>query len=132
MYASFIGAHYQYADLVSDKKRLMIGKLMAGDVENLAHLLKRISSKDRDGSDITLYGLKRALVEVLTFFPVYRSYISHEDFTEDDQLHIEEAVSRAKETNPGLLLELDFIEKFLFWIPESRGREKKKKWIELP
>ena len=132
LYASFIGTHYRYADLVSEKKRLMIGKLMAGDVDNLAHLLKRISSKDRDGSDITLYGLKRALVEVLTFFPVYRSYISHEDFTEDDQLHIEEAVSRAKETNPGLLLELDFIEKsLLLGFQNPVVAEEKKEWIDF-
>ena len=50
-----------------EKKRLIIGKYMAGDIEALAILLKSISSQDRHAADITLYGLKSALVEVLTF-----------------------------------------------------------------
>ena len=61
---------------MTEKKRLIIGKYMAGDIESLAYLLKRVSSRDRHAADVTLYGLKRALVEVLAFFPVYRSYVS--------------------------------------------------------
>ena len=80
LYRRFTGLTVPFGDLVSEKKRLIIGRYMAGDVDRLAHLLRRVSSRDRFGGDITLYGLKRALVEVLTFFPVYRSYISHESF----------------------------------------------------
>ena len=58
---------------------------MAGDIESLAYLLKSVSSRDRHAADITLYGLKRALVEVLAFFPVYRSYVSADSFSAQDR-----------------------------------------------
>ena len=86
---------------------------MAGDIDNLAHMMKRISGRHRHGSDITLYGLRRALVEVMALFPVYRTYINQDVLSEDDKLYIKEAVKRAMRTNPGLLNELDFIEQFL-------------------
>jgi (1->4)-alpha-D-glucan 1-alpha-D-glucosylmutase len=132
LYARFTGFQTPYEDLVSEKKRLIIGKHMAGDVDRLANLLKRVSSRDRFGGDITLYGLKRALVEVLTFFPVYRSYVSAEAYREEDRLRIREAMGKAKEANPALLYELEFIEKFLLLehgdhLPE----EEKQQWIHF-
>lgn len=113
LYARFAEMRTPYPDLLSDKKRLMIGKHMAGDVDGLALLMKKISSRDRFGSDITLYGLKRALVEVLTFFPVYRSYGNREGLGEEDRARIKEALAKSREVNPGLLYELGFIERFL-------------------
>jgi (1->4)-alpha-D-glucan 1-alpha-D-glucosylmutase len=113
LYSGFIGSRSPYHDMVSDKKRLLMGKHMAGDIDNLAHLLKEISSRDRFGSDITLYGLKRALVEVMAHFPVYRTYISGEDASEADYSYIKSAVEHAVQSNPGLMNELRFIERFL-------------------
>jgi (1->4)-alpha-D-glucan 1-alpha-D-glucosylmutase len=112
--------YYQFTDfrascdsLLYEKKKLIIEKDMTGDVDNLAHLLKRISSKDRYGSDITLYGLKRAIVEVLALFPVYRTYASREVFRSPDRSFIKDAVKKARDLNPGLFHELNFIERFL-------------------
>ena len=68
IYRQFARVRTPYEDLVLEKKRLIIGKYMAGDVDRLAQLMKSISAHDRYGSDITLYGLKRALVEVLALF----------------------------------------------------------------
>src|SRR5262249_59391121 len=76
IYERFTGLRSSGWSVITEKKRLIIGKYMAGDIENLAFLLKRVSSRDRHAADVTLYGLKRALVEVLTFFPVYRSYVT--------------------------------------------------------
>jgi (1->4)-alpha-D-glucan 1-alpha-D-glucosylmutase len=132
LYSAFTGLRVQYEDLVSEKKRLIIGRYMAGDVDNLAHLLKNISSRDRYGGDITLYGLKRALVEALTLFPVYRTYINYEVVSQTDRLYISRAMSRAKEKNPGLLHELDFIERFLLLKFEDYfTEEEKRKWIHF-
>ncbi|MGE5679826.1 MAG: alpha-amylase family glycosyl hydrolase, partial [Bacillota bacterium] len=61
-----------------DKKRLIIQTRMAGEVERLAFIVESVSSKDRHGIDITMHGLKRALEEILTYFPVYRTYINGE------------------------------------------------------
>ena len=38
---------------------------MAGDIDNLAGLMKRISTDYRYGSEITIYGLKKSIIEVM-------------------------------------------------------------------
>ena len=131
IYSRFAGQK-PYTELVTEKKRLIIGKYMAGDVDDLAHFLRGISSRDRYGSDITLYGLRRALVEVLTFFPVYRSYVSRDIYSDADRGNIQEAIRRSRETNPGLLHELNFIERFLLLNFEPHTTEEEKsQWIQF-
>ncbi len=112
-YAEFSGDPAGYAELVAGKKRLIIGRHMAGDVDALAHLLKEIASRDRHARDITLYGLRRALVELLALFPVYRTYVTAGGPGGQDREIIRDTASRARATSPALVLELDFIERFL-------------------
>jgi (1->4)-alpha-D-glucan 1-alpha-D-glucosylmutase len=121
-----------YESLVTAKKLMIMGKYMAGDIDYLSHVIKGVSSRYRHGRDITLYALKRALVEVMTQFPVYRTYLSAEDSREGDTLCVKEAVRKATETNPGLLHELNFIRKFL--LPhsvDSLSEEERKEWIHF-
>ena len=132
IYSRFTGLEEPCSALMIDKKRLIIGKYMAGDIEGLAYLLKAVSSRNRHAADITLYGLKRALVEVLTFFPVYRSYVSAENFSAQDRRALGSAIARAKEANPGLLLELKFIERFLLLdFAAHLNAEEKSRWTHF-
>ncbi|HET7007801.1 MAG TPA: malto-oligosyltrehalose synthase, partial [Candidatus Binatia bacterium] len=131
IYARFTGQEGSCHQLAFDKKRLIMGKYMAGDIDGLARLLKTISSRDRHAADVTLYGLKRALVEVLTFFPVYRSYVSPTTFSDADRQFIERAIGKAKETNPGLLFELNFIERFLLLRFTNQSEEERKSWTHF-
>ncbi|NLD91510.1 MAG: malto-oligosyltrehalose synthase [Fibrobacter sp.] len=102
-----------FKELVADKKRLIIGRHMAGDIDNLALRLKALAGKDRQGIDITMYGLRRALVEVLTFFPVYRSYITEKDLTSTDWLVLKKALDDSRLSRDEFVPELDYIEAFL-------------------
>ena len=121
-----------YDDLLCEKKRMIIGKYFAGTIDNLAHFMKRISSRDRYGRDITLYGLRRALVEVMAMFPVYRTYISPESFTESDQAYIKAAIHEAKKKSPGLFYELNFVETFLLQkYDSSLTEEDKQDWVRF-
>jgi (1->4)-alpha-D-glucan 1-alpha-D-glucosylmutase len=113
IFYKFTGLHSSYEDLVCEKKRLIIGKHMAGDVDNLAHALKAASREDRYGRDITLYGLKRALVEVLANFPVYRTYINKDLSSEADRNYVKVAIEKARGRNPGFVYEINYIEKFI-------------------
>lgn len=113
IYTRFTGLQFSYEDLVAEKKRLIMGRHMAGDVDNLALLLKRISGRYRHGADITLYGLKRALVEIMALFPVYRTYISNEVFSDADREYMKDAIGKALESNPALANELGFLQGFL-------------------
>jgi len=113
IYSRFTNSKVSFEELVYEKKKLILEKHMAGDVDNIANLLKKASSRDRHGGDITLYGLKMAMVEVMARFPVYRTYISEGVFREEDLLYINTAVDKALQSNPGLMHELQFIKRFL-------------------
>ena len=104
-----------FPELVTQKKRMILGKHMAGDVDNLAYLMKKVASRDRYGRDISLYGLRRAIVEVMAFFPVYRSYLGRESFSPEDQQALHTAIEASRKSFPRLGYELNFIEKFLQW-----------------
>lgn len=132
VYSRFTGLRVSFWDLVAEKKRLVIGKHMAADVDNLALLMKGIAGRYRHGADITLYGLRRALVEVMAQFPVYRTYVSHEERNGKDEQYIRMAVGKAEQSNPGLANELAFIEKFLLLhFDDCLAEQDKNAWIDF-
>jgi (1->4)-alpha-D-glucan 1-alpha-D-glucosylmutase len=130
LYASFIQYKPSYPDLLYETKKLIIDKDMSGDVDNLAHLLKRISANDRYGIDITLNGLRRAIVEVLACFPIYRTYMSPDDSRPQDCAYVIDAVSRARAKRPDLFYELDFMHRFLCMQFQDLPEQEKKNRIE--
>jgi (1->4)-alpha-D-glucan 1-alpha-D-glucosylmutase len=113
LYFSFIQSKPSYENLLRQKKKLIIDKDMSGEVDNLAHLLKKISANDRYGIDITLTGLRRAIVEILACFPIYRTYMSGDYSRSEDDTYVEEAITKAKTTRPDLFYELDFLQRFM-------------------
>lgn len=132
VYYQFIGNSVSCEALIDENKRLIIGKHLAGDIDNLAHLLKQLSDRYRYASDFTMYGLKRALVEILTLFPVYRTYISQEGARKPDQEIIRQVIEEAKENIPNFINELYFIEKFLSLEFDDRlSKEDKDQWLHF-
>ncbi len=130
LYSSFTGLAFDRQNLLHDKKALIIQHFMTGDVDNLANMMKMISSKDRGGGDITLHGLRRAICEVLSFFPVYRTYAGPDSFTGQDRRYISEAVETAREKNPDLANEINYLAKFLLLRYEDYlGEEEKRAWL---
>ncbi|WGV27214.1 malto-oligosyltrehalose synthase [Halotia branconii] len=130
IYQGFIGARVDYPSLVKEKKHLILERNLAGDIDNLAILLKNISSKYRYGNDFTLNGLKRAIVEVLILFPVYRTYITADGIQESDRACIQEVMRQAREQTPLLQHELTFIEKLmLLEFDESLTQTEREQWI---
>ncbi len=126
LYLKFTKITTHYDHLCVEKKQLIVEKNLAGDVENLAHILKKIASQSRLGIDFTMNGLKRTLSEVLTLFPVYRTYVNGDGLSEEDSIYIKEVIEAARERIPLLLNELNYIEKLLLleW-DESLTEEEK-------
>lgn len=136
IYYRFIGASSTCEQLVDEKQRLIINKHLAGDIDNLAHLLKHISGKYRYASDFTIYGLKAALVEVMSVYPVYRTYISRDGVSDGDRECIRRVIAKTKERIPSflneLLNELFFIEKFLLLeFDDHLSDDDKDKWLNF-
>ncbi len=131
-FIAFTGMSNSYEALVSAKKKLFIGNYMAGDIDNLAHLLKRLLNHNRHGRDLTMYGLKRALVEVMAQFPVYRTYINSFELTDMDRMDIKESFAAAKNKNPGAAYELDAMEKvFLLQFDPDVKFTDKQDWLHF-
>ncbi len=115
IYSRVTGSRLTYFELVVRMKRLIAEKHLAGDIDNLAHTMKRISARDRYGNDITLYSLRKALIEVMACFPVYRTYVNGNEISDPDEKHIHDAVARALDFSPDLEYELRFIRGFLLF-----------------
>jgi (1->4)-alpha-D-glucan 1-alpha-D-glucosylmutase len=114
LYYRFTGLKMPYEDLVCAKKRMIISDHLAGNIDNLAHTIKKSAVNDRHGRDITLYGLRRALVEIMANFPVYRTYINGADGPrEPEKIYIKAALKGARKRLLGFDYELNFIEAFL-------------------
>jgi (1->4)-alpha-D-glucan 1-alpha-D-glucosylmutase len=132
IYVGVTGLKNSYEDVVRENKKLMIQEDMASDVHNLAQLLKKISSRDRHGSDITLTALQRALTEVLAVFPVYRTYINQVVVPDDDRKYILAAVDRARANFPALLHGFAFVRRFLLLdFPDYISEEEKHEWLHF-
>jgi (1->4)-alpha-D-glucan 1-alpha-D-glucosylmutase len=88
VYRRFSGLRTPFPTLVSEKKELIIGRHMTGDVDNLARLIKSASSMDLRGSDIAFHSLRRAIAQVLAAFPGLQDLHQRPRlFREEDRRH---------------------------------------------
>lgn len=124
IYSGFTSLNMSYGETVYQKKKAVLEKEMAGDVENLSFILKKISAGDRHGRDITHAGLTNALAEIMAIFPVYRTYGSSEGFRPEDRSILTDVIRRAKDRNPELKKELEFVKHYL--LLETGEMEEKK------
>jgi (1->4)-alpha-D-glucan 1-alpha-D-glucosylmutase len=132
IYTRFAELNQPYKELVVEKKKLIIERNLAGDLDNLALSLKRVAGQTRQGSDFTLNGLQRALVEVLALFPVYRTYINPQGLTEADRKQVNQVIEKAKSQLPLLLNELDFIRKLLLLeYDEFLTQTQREEWLHF-
>ena len=132
IYSEFTGSRVKFDEVARAKKKVIILEHMAGDVNNLAQLIKTISSRDRYGSDVTLFGLRRALAEVLAEFPVYRTYINGEVPSDTDREYVQTAIDGAIAANPALLHELMFFKRFLLMeFPAYLDEARKADWLKV-
>ncbi|MEO0756805.1 MAG: malto-oligosyltrehalose synthase [Cyanobacteria bacterium J06648_16] len=132
IYHELTGQTVPYPTLFVDKKRLMAETNLVGDIDNLARYLKRVSSQYRYGRDLTLYGLRTAIEEVLVAFPIYCTYINENGVTERALHYISIAIERARQYIPQLVNELNLIEKFLrLEYEDSLPQKERAQWLHF-
>jgi (1->4)-alpha-D-glucan 1-alpha-D-glucosylmutase len=132
IYNKFIGTRHSYTEIVDSKKRLILDTNLSGDVDNLAYAFKQIASRHRYANDLTFSSMRKALVEVLAAFPVYRIYVEDSSLSEYEQAYIHQALELARENAPILLNEFKFIEKVLLLdYADFLSAEERKPWIDF-
>jgi (1->4)-alpha-D-glucan 1-alpha-D-glucosylmutase len=100
LYSKFIGQKTTFSTLVSDSKKLIMSVSMSSELNSLGHQLDRISERRRASRDFTLNGLTHGLREVVSCFPVYRTYTTEAGVLDRDRRYVEQSVARAKRQNP--------------------------------
>jgi (1->4)-alpha-D-glucan 1-alpha-D-glucosylmutase len=100
MYREFTNQRLSPSDTEYASKRTMMRTAMASELNVLARALNRISETDRQFRDFTLNSLRRALVEVIACFPVYRTYVSAHGASEEDVTVVDAAIHEARRRNP--------------------------------
>lgn len=114
IYRAFTGRREEYADLVYSCKKLILKVALASELSVLANLLSKIALANRHTCDFTMNALRSALAEIIASFPVYRTYVSDGDVSEEDRRLVAWAVNAGKRrSNAADLSVFDFIQRIL-------------------
>jgi (1->4)-alpha-D-glucan 1-alpha-D-glucosylmutase len=134
LWARAAGRREEFAGLVAEKKRIVMTSSMAGEMNMLGHRLNRISETNRRTRDFTLNELTRALIEVVSLFPVYRTYVTRRgEVDERDRSVVEQAIARARRRSPVVDPSIyDFLRDVLLlrW-PEGLSDAERDEWLEF-
>jgi (1->4)-alpha-D-glucan 1-alpha-D-glucosylmutase len=132
LYSSVTGEPLEYAELLYEKKKLIIERHLTGDLDNLTSLLKTISTTTRDAIDLEWEALMMATAETAALFPVYRTYIAGDAIEDRDRVYITETIEKAKSKHPTLARALAFLQSVLLLdYPEHLAEEHKGLWLSF-
>lgn len=95
-YDRFAGKKQSYADLLYQKKKLVMSTLLGVEMRSLAHQLTLLADKDRYARDLSRSDLTQALFETTAHVPVYRTYLHNLDVSREDATVIEQAIAEAQ------------------------------------
>ncbi|WP_339411346.1 malto-oligosyltrehalose synthase [Pseudomonas sp. EA_35y_Pfl2_R5] len=89
-----------FQEEVLQARRLVLTGSLAGDLEEVAQRLLQVARNDIATRDLTLGSIRRALLELIVHFPVYRTYAQACGRSEQDQQIFCRAQSEARTTLP--------------------------------
>jgi (1->4)-alpha-D-glucan 1-alpha-D-glucosylmutase len=113
IYSRFSRRRDAFENIVAAGKRKVLESQMAGELDNLAALIKQLAVRTRAGRDFTLKRLKEALSEILVRFPVYRTYTESQSPRQADELYTRSAVALSVLHRPDRQPELAFLQRLL-------------------
>lgn len=102
IYSDFVGRQQAFADVVYQKKKLVMNTLLGVEMRSLGRQLAELAVQDRYARELNREELIDALVEVTACLSVYRTYIRNIDLPAGAKDYIEEAVAEARQRAGGL------------------------------
>ncbi len=96
IYTRFTGRKTDFDALLYDCKKLIITVAMASELNVLAIELSRIAESHRHSRDFTMDSLREALREIVSCFPVYRTYVTEDMVMDEDRRYVDWAIALAK------------------------------------
>jgi (1->4)-alpha-D-glucan 1-alpha-D-glucosylmutase len=95
-YDRFTRRSHDFNEIVYACKKHIIDTTLASELAVLANQLDRITEQDWRVRDFTRFRLRDALKEIVACFPVYRTYITRNEVTKDDERDVDIAIRAAK------------------------------------
>jgi (1->4)-alpha-D-glucan 1-alpha-D-glucosylmutase len=133
IYDRFIKTAMSYPNVVYESKKLIMQFAMSSEIRTLGHYIDRLSETDWHTRDFTRNSLTAALVEVIAFFPVYRTYVTPLGIDDTDRKYIELAVNKAMRKTPSIDESIfGFVKDVLLLnYPDHYGEDEKITWQEF-
>jgi (1->4)-alpha-D-glucan 1-alpha-D-glucosylmutase len=133
IYTRFTQIKENFHEIVYEKKKLIMQVAMSSEIHTLGHYLDMISERNRHTRDFTLNSLINAIIEVIAFFPVYRTYINSWIVHDRDRQYIDVAVQKAKRQNPAMSASIfDFLrDVLLLRFPENLDEKEKRECLDF-
>jgi (1->4)-alpha-D-glucan 1-alpha-D-glucosylmutase len=102
IYNEFSGNRQSFRTIIYESRKRILQTSLLSELNATARRLKDISSLTRYGLDFTSDELREAVIEVVSCFPVYRSYVNERTVRvgRADRQHIRRAVEEARRVNP--------------------------------
>jgi (1->4)-alpha-D-glucan 1-alpha-D-glucosylmutase len=114
VYRTFTREREPFESMLYECKQQILAFHLSSELTLLADLLYRLAESRLETRDFTLNEIRRVLLQLVSAFPVYRSYVTPEHIGRQDRRHIEWAVKRARQSygsrDDGLL---DFVRTLL-------------------
>jgi (1->4)-alpha-D-glucan 1-alpha-D-glucosylmutase len=110
-FKKFTGTKASFNNLLNQSKKLVIRKNFGGDVENLSRSYYEIIKNKPYGKNCTFRSIRKAVIELLSAFSIYRTYISNNSNT--GQEYFISSLHDAKIRNEDLKEELSAMEMLL-------------------
>lgn len=79
IYAAFAGESMDYAEMLHQKKRLVLENLLAAELNRLVDLLVGVAARNTIVKEFSDTEIRECLIETITCYPVYRSYIREDE-----------------------------------------------------
>jgi (1->4)-alpha-D-glucan 1-alpha-D-glucosylmutase len=99
-YQRFTRDALPFDEIAYRSKRRVLETALSGELNVLALRLDRLAQRDPHTRDFTLGALRRALLEAIASFPIYRTYVTGAAVDPADRRYIERAIEAARSHDP--------------------------------
>ena len=96
IYSTFIGRRQNFADVVYQKKKLVMNTLLGVEMRTLGRQLAELAAQDRYARELNRGQLIEALIEVTACLSIYRTYIRNMEIPAQCARFIEDALTAAR------------------------------------
>jgi (1->4)-alpha-D-glucan 1-alpha-D-glucosylmutase len=96
-YHRFVDREPEFDQVVLAAKQQILRYFLNSELHVLGHEFQRLAQQSWTTRDFTLTGLREALADIITRFPVYRTYITEEGGQPEDRRDLDWAVSKARQ-----------------------------------